>query len=136
MEQHGHSNVNNNNNNNHNANETPPINLNSVTLNSSQQKNRLAFYKPPQQKTNIYQFSKQDIERSQVVQQRFKQLSLVSNSNCSNQVTEGGRAETAGIKLGDSVVKINEQSTRNMSLDEAKQQLQSSENQLKLNVKK
>lgn len=108
------------------------INSNTVaSLNSSQQRNRLAFYKPPQQKQNIYQFSKQDIERSQVVQQRFKQLSLSND-----QVTEGGRAEQSGLKLGDTLAKINDQTTQNMSLDEANRQIQNTENKLNLTVKK
>lgn len=119
-----------NNNNRHLINES--INPNVVaSLNSSQQRNRLAFYKPPQQKQNIYQFSKQDIERSQVVQQRFKQMSLSND-----QVTEGGRAEQSVLKLGDTLVQINDQTTHNMSLDEANRQIQNTENKLNLAVKK
>lgn len=96
---------------------------------NTDQKQRLAFYKPPQQKSHIYQFEKKDIERSKVVQKRFKQNSL-------NQVTEGGRADKSEIKLGDTITKINGIDTRNMSLAEANQGIQAAGNTIKLSVKK
>lgn len=53
------------------------------------------------------------------------------------QVTEGGKAGRVGLKLGDSILKINEQDTKNMSLQEAQQIIEiSTDNQLKLKVQK
>lgn len=120
---------------------------------------RLAFYKPPQQKSNAYQFDEKDLVRSSVVQQRFRQQQSVSthsstissstssssststtsastSHSISNQVTEGGRADQAGLKLGDTVTKINQVETKSMSLVEANQSIQQSGNELKLSVKR
>lgn len=90
--------------------------------------NRLPFYKPPQQNTNQYKFENADLDKVAVVQ-RFK------NRN-PPQVTEGSRANQAGIKLGDSIVKINDTDTKNMSLAEAHQRIQESGNDIKLSVKR
>lgn len=101
---------------------------------------RLAFYKQPQQRTNIYQFEEKDLVRSSVVQQRFRQQQSISTSSSSstsiNQVTEGGQANQAGLKLGDTVTKINQVETTNMSLAEATRSIQQTENELKLSVKR
>lgn len=90
--------------------------------------NRLPFYKPPQQNTNQYKFENADLEKVPVVQ-RFK------NRN-TPQVTQGGQANQAGIKLGDTIVKINDTDTKNMSLAEAHQRIQDSGNDIKLSVKR
>lgn len=51
------------------------------------------------------------------------------------QVTEGGKADRVGLKLGDSIIQINEQDTRDMALHEAQKLIEvSSESQLKLKV--
>lgn len=101
---------------------------------------RLAFYKQPQQKTNTYQFEEKDLVRSSVVQQRFKQQQSISTSSSSstsiNQVSEGGQANQAGLKLGDTVTKINQVETKNMSLTKATKSIQLSDNELKLSVKR
>lgn len=94
----------------------------------SSNSNRLPFYKPPQQNTNQYKFENADLDKVAVVQ-RFK------NRN-PPQVTEGSRANQAGIKLGDSIVKINDTDTKNMSLAEAHQRIQESGNDIKLSVKR
>lgn len=91
------------------------------------QGDRLPFYKTPQPKSNNYQFDKNDVERIPVMQ-KFKSRN--------SQVSEGGRANQAGIKLGDSIVKINETDTKNMSLTEAHQRIQSAGNDIKLSVKR
>lgn len=111
--------------------------MNNLTKSNGDQPNRLPFYKPPQQKTNIYQFEKKDLVRSSVVQQRFKQsTSLSSSATTSTQVTEGSQANKSGLKLGDSVTKINEVETKNMSLTEANTTIQQAGNELKLSVKR
>lgn len=108
---------------------------------------RLAFYKPPQQKTNMYQFEEKDLARSSVVQQRYQQQKMTSLSSSSssttsstssttiNQVTEGGPAHLAGLKLGDTVTKINQVETKTMSLAEANKCVQQSSDELKVSVK-
>lgn len=90
--------------------------------------NRLPFYKPPQQNTNQYKFENADLDRVPVVQ-RFK------NRN-TPQVTQGSRANQAGIKLGDTIVKINDQETKDMSLAEANQRIQEAGNDIKLSVRR
>jgi len=90
--------------------------------------NRLPFYKPPQQNTNQYKFENADLDKVPVVQ-RFK------NRNPNPQVTQGGRANQAGIKLGDTIVKINEEDTKNMSLAEAHHRIIDAGNDIKLTVK-
>lgn len=116
---------------------------------------RLAFYKQPQQKSNAYQFDEKDLVRSSVVRsQRFRQQqqqqqsvsstsSTISSSSSSctsqfisNQVTEGGPAEQVGLKLGDTVTKINQIETKTMSLIEANHSMQQSGNELQLSVKR
>lgn len=107
---------------------------------------RLAFYKQPQQKTNVYKFEEKDLVRSSVVQQRFKQQQSISTSSTSSsssssftsttQVTEGSEASQVGLKLGDSVTKINQVETKSMSLVEANKTIQQSANELKLSVKR
>jgi len=91
--------------------------------------NRLPFYKPPQQNTNQYQFENADLEKVPVVQ-RFK-----NRNPPPPQVTQGSRANQAGIKLGDTIVKINDAETKNMSLAEAQQRIQGAGNDIKLSVK-
>lgn len=90
--------------------------------------NRLPFYKPPQQNTNQYQFDNADLDKVAVVK-RFK------NRN-PPQVTPDSRANQAGIKLGDTIVKINDTDTKNMSLGEAQKLIQNSGNDIKLTVKR
>lgn len=104
--------------------------------------NRLPFYKAPQQKPNLYEFTKKDIENSRVVK-RFEMRpapvvapSPTTTSPNHSQVTEGGRANEAGIKLGDSIVKINDNDTKTMSLSEAHQRIQNAGGDIKLTVKK
>lgn len=89
--------------------------------------NRLPFYKPPQQNTNQYKFENADLEKVPVVQ-RFKYRNTP-------QVTQGSRANQAGIKLGDTIVKINDTDTKDMSLAEANQRIQDSGNDIKLSVR-
>lgn len=53
------------------------------------------------------------------------------------QVKEGSRAEIAGLKLGDSVVTINDKDTSNMTLQEANNVLeQAAQQDVKLGVVK
>lgn len=52
------------------------------------------------------------------------------------QVTEGGRADKAGIKLGDSITTINGEDTAEMPLREAQELIDQSEDQLKMTVQK
>lgn len=52
------------------------------------------------------------------------------------QVTEGGKADRVGLKLGDSIVQINDQDTTDMALQEAQQIIDVSDKQLKLKVQK
>lgn len=52
------------------------------------------------------------------------------------QVTEGGKADRVGLKLGDSIVQINDQDTTDMALQEAQQIIDISDKQLKLKVQK
>lgn len=92
---------------------------------------RLPFYKPPQQKPNQYQFDKKDIEKIPVVQ-RFQKRPPPP----SPQVAEGGRADQAGIKLGDTVVKINGSDTKGMALAEAHQKIQTAGEDLNLSVRR
>lgn len=109
--------------------------------NSVEKANRLPFYKAPQPKANLYQFTKKDIENSRVVK-RFEMRpappppTTISPSSSNSQVTEGGRANEAGIKLGDSIVKINDTDTKTMSLSEAHQCIQNAGGDIKLTVKK
>lgn len=100
-----------------------------MSSNSTANANRLPFYKAPQPKPNLYQFEKKDIENSPVVKRFEKRPAVVP------QVTEGGRANQAGIKLGDSIVKINDSDTRDMSLNEAHHIIQAG-GDIKLTVKK
>lgn len=54
---------------------------------------------------------------------------------CLLKVKEGSRAETAGLKLGDAIVTINSQDTSEMTLQEANNLLEQSQQQnLKLGV--
>lgn len=101
---------------------------------NASQSQRLPFYKPPQQKTNIYQFEKKDIARSAIVQQRYKQST--QESTTSKQVTESSAANQSGLKLGDTVTKINSVETKNMSLTEANRTIQQAGSELKLSVKR
>lgn len=101
-----------------------------MSSNSTANANRLPFYKAPQQKPNLYQFEKKDIENSPVVKRFEKRPAVVP------QVTEGSRANQAGIKLGDSIVKINNTDTSDMSLNEASKRIQESGGDIKLTVKK
>lgn len=48
------------------------------------------------------------------------------------QVTEGGIAQEAGIRLGDTIVKINGIDTTNMSLKQAHKVVQDSEDSIRL----
>lgn len=98
-----------------------------MSSNSTANANRLPFYKAPQPKPNLYQFEKKDIEKSPVVKRFEKSPAVVP------QVTEGGRANQAGLKLGDSIVKINDEKI--MSLTEAHQRIESG-GDIKLTVKK
>lgn len=102
----------------------------SSSNNTNQNTKRLPFYKPLEQKTNIYKFEKKDLRNVSVIQ-KFK-----PNNNNNSQVTEGGRADQAGIKLGDTIVKINEIDIRNMSLAETHKKIESAGNDIKLSVKK
>lgn len=99
---------------------------------------RLPFYRPPQQKPNQYQFDNKDIEKIPVVQRFQKRPPPPSSSSSANnsQVTEGGRASQAGIKLGDTIVKINGDDTKEMALAEAHQKIQAAGEDLNLSVKK
>lgn len=51
-------------------------------------------------------------------------------------MTEGGKADRVGLKLGDSVVQINGQDTSEMSLQDAQKLIEISDSQLKLKVQK
>lgn len=95
---------------------------------------KLAFYKQPQQKSNIYQFEEKDIARSTFIQQRYKQ----STEEITNfkQVTEESSASQSGLKLGDTVTKINQVETKNMSLTEANKIIQQEGTQLQLSVRR
>ena len=93
--------------------------------------NRLPYYKPPEAKPNLYQFEKKDKENIKVLK-KFERRPPPPPP----QVTESGRAWQAGIKLGDSIVKINGEETNNMSLAEAHQRIQDAGNDIKLSVKK
>lgn len=104
---------------------------------------QLPFYKAPQQRPNAYRFEQKDFESIPVVQ-RFKRRPVVvheadpnaSSSSANSQVTDGGRAHQAGVQLGDSIVKINDEDTADMSLDEAHKRIQAAGDDLKLSVKK
>lgn len=100
-----------------------------MSTNNVENANRLPFYKPPQQKPNLYQFDKKDIENIPVVK-RFQKRPAVP------QVSDGGRAFNAGIKLGDSIVKIDDVDVQDMSLTQAHQRIQEAGNDIKLSVKK
>lgn len=106
---------------------------NPAKLNTTQS-NRLPFYKPPQQKTNIFQFEKKDIARSAIVQQKYKQTTQESTN--SKQVTENSAASQSGLKLGDTVTKINQVETKNMSLTDANRIIQQTGPELNLSVKR
>lgn len=101
-----------------------------MSSNSTANANRLPFYKAPQPKPNLYQFEKKDLENSPVIK-RFEKRPTVPT-----QVTEGGQAHQAGIKLGDSIIKINDADTTLMSLNMASQRIQESGGDIKLTVKK
>ena len=53
-----------------------------------------------------------------------------------DQVTEGGQADQFGIKLGDTIAKINDCDTTSMSLPEAHKAIQAAGNTVQLSVKK
>lgn len=97
---------------------------------STTNSNRLPFYKPPQQNTNQYKFANEDLDKVAVVQ-RFK-----NRNPPPSQVTQGSRANQAGINLGDTIVKINDQETKDMSLAEANQRINNAGNDIKLTVKR
>lgn len=103
---------------------------------------QLPFYKAPHPRANAYRFEQNDFETIPVVQ-RFKRRPIVVPSSAdpnvssnNSQVTEGGRAYQAGVQLGDSIVKINDEDTADMSLDEAHKRIQAAGDDLKLSVKK
>lgn len=87
-----------------------------------------SYYKQPEPNQHLYKFDKKDNENIKVLQ-RFQKRPA-------SQVTDGGRAYQAGIKLGDTIVKINDNDTKRMTLAEAHQQIQEAQNDLKLSVKK
>ncbi|XP_055714946.1 PDZ and LIM domain protein 7 isoform X2 [Phlebotomus papatasi] len=51
------------------------------------------------------------------------------------QVTEGGQASEAGIKLGDTITKINDMDTAEMTLAEAHAEIQATDKKVQLSVK-
>jgi C-terminal processing protease CtpA/Prc len=66
-----------------------------------------------------------------------KIMKLINSMNKNLQVKEGSRAENAGLKLGDSIVTINNVDTSNMTLQEANNVLeQASQQDVKLGVVK
>lgn len=92
------------------------------------------FYRrQPAQPTNQFQFQPkkravpkvEDVENNQ------------NNNNISEQVADGSKAEKVGLKLGDSIVKINGKDTSDMTLAEANKILeQESKHDLKLGITK
>jgi S1-C subfamily serine protease len=60
---------------------------------------------------------------------------LLKNFNQTQQVKEGSRADNAGLKLGDSIVTINDKDTSSMTLQEANNVLeQAAQQNVKLGV--
>lgn len=100
---------------------------------------QLPFYKRP--RPNAYQFVATDFASIPVVQHRFKPRPPYippPPAPTTEQVTDGGQAQQAGIQLGDSIVRINDTDTENMSLAEAQKRIEAegADGDLKLAVKK
>lgn len=101
---------------------------------------QLPFYKRP--RPNAYQFVPNDFASIPVVQHRFKPrppyVPPPTPPTTTEQVTDGGQAQQAGIQLGDSIVRINDADTDNMSLAEAQKRIEAegADGDLKLAVKK
>jgi C-terminal processing protease CtpA/Prc len=96
------------------------------------------FYKRQnQQESNQIKFT----PRKRPVPEKPKEPDTENDQNTNNlpveQVAEGSRAEKAGLKLGDSIVKINGQDTSNLTLAQANQVLeQASQKDIKLGITK
>ncbi|XP_055714941.1 uncharacterized protein LOC129809155 isoform X1 [Phlebotomus papatasi] len=99
--------------------------------NDSPKKVPPAFYKAPVRKTHNYEFPAKDRE-IKVIQHRFTPRTA---STSSPQVTEGGQASEAGIKLGDTITKINDMDTAEMTLAEAHAEIQATDKKVQLSVK-
>lgn len=64
----------------------------------------------------------------------FKSSSIESTETLEIQVKEGSRAESAGIKCGDSIIRINNIATEGMSLTEAQRALEYAADDLRLTL--
>lgn len=102
------------------------------------------FYKrQSQQATNQIQFTprkkaapEKPIETENIENDQNTNNSITSPDPV-EQVAEGSRADKAGLKLGDSIVKINGQDTSNLTLAQANQVLeQASQKDIKLGITK
>uniref|UniRef100_A0A1B0CBQ9 PDZ domain-containing protein n=1 Tax=Lutzomyia longipalpis TaxID=7200 RepID=A0A1B0CBQ9_LUTLO len=88
------------------------------------------FYKAPAKKTYNYEFPEKDRE-IKVIQHRFTPRTASASSP---QVTEGGQASQVGLKLGDTITKINNVDTSEMTLAEAHAKIEGAEQGVKLSV--
>ncbi|XP_055694905.1 uncharacterized protein LOC129796822 isoform X2 [Lutzomyia longipalpis] len=98
--------------------------------NEASQKVPPPFYKAPAKKTYNYEFPEKDRE-IKVIQHRFTPRTA---STSSSQVTEGGQASQVGLKLGDTITKINNVDTSEMTLAEAHAKIEGAEQGVKLSV--
>ncbi|GAB0094931.1 PDZ domain-containing protein [Sergentomyia squamirostris] len=98
---------------------------------SSSKKIPPAYYKAPTRKDYAYEFPDKDRE-IKVIQHRFTPRTA---SVSSPQVTEGGQASEVGIKLGDTISKINQMDTAGMTLADAQAEIQAADREIKLSVK-
>lgn len=108
-----------------------------VLASSASAADQLPFYKRP--RPNAYQFKRDDFESIPVVQHRFKPRPPYvppPTPRVDAQVSDGGRAQQAGIQLGDSIVRINDEDTGDMSLAEAQQRIEDADGDMKLAVRK
>ncbi|XP_059615060.1 uncharacterized protein LOC132260757 isoform X1 [Phlebotomus argentipes] len=99
--------------------------------NESPKKVAPAFYKAPVKKAYNYEFPAKDRD-VKVIQHRFTPRPA---SVPSPQVSEGGQASGSGIKLGDTITKINNMDTSEMSLAEANAEIQATDKEIQLSVK-
>lgn len=106
------------------------------TDNDEPQSPKPFYYKKPQAKNFNYIFAEKDY-KIQVVRNHFKPRTINGRIiNLMEQVLEGGPAEKAGVKLGDTIVKINDTDANKMMLGRAHKMIKQSGENLKISVKK